>query len=104
MLLLWISSIFTDPTLTVDNVTIAMEMVTVDNRRQLWKNVLTWSAVVEDIYSSHSSEEERLQYCVQTYISAKVVSSWEDLVESLYLYGELSAAKKAKTFLHQIGE
>ena len=59
---------------------------------------------VEEIYSSHSSEEERLQYCSETYVTAKVNSSWEDLVKKLYLHGELAAAKKAKTFQQQKGE
>ena len=53
-----------------------------DKKRQVWERVLEESAA-EDIYSSHSSEEERLQYCAETY-SAKPGSSWEELVESLY--------------------
>ena len=58
---------------------------------------------VEEIYSSHSSEEERLQYCAETY-SANPDSSWEELVESLYSHEEMAAAKKAKAFLQQKGE
>ena len=71
---------------------------------RVWGRVLGWS-VVEEIYSSHSSEEERLQlqYCAETY-SAKPDSSWEELVKSLYYYDEMSAAKKAKAFLQQKGE
>ena len=75
-----------------------------DKRRQAWERVLEEEAVVEEIYSSHSSEEERLQYCSETYVTAKVNSSWEDLVQNLYYSGELPAAKKAKTFLQQKGE
>ena len=74
-----------------------------DKRRQLWEKVLGERAV-EEIYSSHSSEEERLQYCSETYLTAKGNSSWEDLVQNLYYSGELPAAKKAKTFLQQKGE
>ena len=33
--------------------------------------------------ASHSSEEERLQYCSEIYVTAKVNSSWEDLVQEL---------------------
>ena len=73
-----------------------------DERREVWEEVLEESAVKE-IYSSHSSEEERLQYCAETY-SAKLHSSWEELVESLYYLDEMSAAKKAKAFLQQKGE
>ena len=75
-----------------------------DKRRQLWEEVLRESAVVEEIYSSHSSEEERLQYCSETYATAKLNSSWEELVQWLYYNDELAAAKKAKTFQQQKGE
>ena len=68
----------------------------------MWKRELGELAVKE-IYSSHSSEEERLQYCVETY-SAKPDSSWEGLVKSLYYRDEMSAAKKARAFLQQKGE
>ena len=81
----------------------AMKMVKVDKRRQAWEEVLVERAVVEEIYSSHSSEEERLQYCSDTYVTAKVNSSWEGLVQKLYNRGELAAAKKAKTFLQKKG-
>ena len=73
-----------------------------DKRRQVWKRVFGVLAV-RQIYRSHSSEEERLQYCAETY-SAKPDSSWEELVESLYYNDEMAAAKKAKTFLQQKGE
>ena len=78
-----------------------MEMVTVDKRRQLWEEVFRKRAV-ERTYSSHSSEEERLQYCSESF-TAKVNSSWEDLVQIMYYNGELAAAKHAKTF-QQKGE
>ena len=68
----------------------------------MWEEVLEESAV-EEIYSSHSSEEKRLQYCAETY-SAKPDSSWEELVKALYYNDEMSAAKKAKAFLQQKGE
>ena len=74
-----------------------------DKRRQLWERVLREEAV-QEIYSSHSSEEERLQYCSETYATTKVNSSWEELVQKLYIHGELAAAKKAKSFLQQKGE
>ena len=73
-----------------------------DKSRRVWEIVLEESAV-EEIYSSHSSEEERLQYCAETY-SAEPDSSWEELVESLYYNDEMAAAKKAKAFLQQKGE
>ena len=73
-----------------------------DKRSEVWERVLE-DSTVEKIYSSHSSEEERLQYCAETY-SANPDSSWEDLVHWLYYNDEMAAAKKAKAFLQQNGE
>ena len=73
-----------------------------DKRREVWEWVLGESAVAK-IYSSHSSEEERLHSCANTYATCKPDSSWEDLVQELYYYGEMAAAKEAKTFLQQKG-
>ena len=67
----------------------------------MWGRVLEESAV-EEIYF-YSNEEKRLQYCAETY-SAKPDSSWNELVDSLYYYNEMAAAKKAKAFLQQKGE
>ena len=92
----------TDPTLTLENVSRAMEKVSVDKRRLVWERVLEMKAV-DEIYSSHSSEEEKLHSCADSYIS-KPDSSWEDLVEWPYWHGEMAAAKKAKSFLQQKGE
>ena len=92
----------TDPTLTLENVIGAMEKVSVDKRRHVWKEVLE-RRVVEEIYNSNSSEEEKLHSCADSYTS-KPDSSWEDLVRWLYVYGEMAVAKKAKSFLQQKGE
>ena len=95
-------SLSPDPMLNVGNVTRAMEKVTVDNRRQVWKEVLGKRAV-EEIYSSHSSEEEKLHSCADTYATCKPDSSWEELVQKLYCYREMAAAKEAKAFLQLKG-
>ena len=68
----------------------------------MWEEVLGEDAVGE-IYSSHSSEEEKLCSCADTYTTCKPDSSWEDLVQRLYYYDEMAAAKEAKTFLQQNG-
>ena len=103
MMLLTISSLSPDPTLNVENMTKAVEKVAVDKRREVWEEVLGDEAV-DEIYSSHSSEEEKLRSCIDTYVTCKPDSSWEDLVEVLYDYGEMAAAKEAKAFLQQKGE
>ena len=97
------SSLSPDPTLTVENVTRAMEKVTVDKRRRVWEEVLGKGAV-EKIYSSHSSKEEKLYSCADTYANYKLDSSWKELVQKLYNWGGMAAAKEAKAFLQQTGE
>ena len=74
-----------------------------DKRRLVWERVLR-GRDVEEIYSSHYSEEEKLQSCADAFVNSKPDSSWEDLVEWSYRYGEMAAAKKAKSFLQQEGE
>ena len=97
------SSLSQDPTLTVGNVTRAVEKVTVDKRRQMWGNVVLSRRIVEEIYSSHSSEEEKLRSCIDTYITYNSDSSWEHLVQALYYSDEMAAAKEAKVFLQPKG-
>ena len=97
------SSLSPDPTLKVGNVLRAMEKVAVDKRRLVWAEVLG-REVVGEIYSSHSSEEDKRHSCVDTYVTCKPNSSWEDLVWTLYYScGEMTAAKEAKAFLRQKG-
>ena len=97
------SSLSPDPTLVLGNVIRAMEKVTVDKRRRVWERVLGVGAV-EEIYSSHSSEEEKLRSCTDIYVTCNPNSSWKHLVLRLYYdFGEMAAAKEAKTFLQQKG-
>ena len=97
------SSLSPDPTLTVGNVIRAIEKVAVDKRRRVWEEVLTEEAV-EEIYSSHSNEENKLRSCADIYVTCKPNSSWEDLVQKLYYdCCEMAAAKEAKAFLQQKG-
>ena len=96
------SSLSPDPTLTVGSVNRAMEKVAVERRRRVWEEVLRKRAV-EEIYSSHFSEEDKLHSCADTYVTCKPDSSWEDLVRVLYYCGEMAAAKEAKAFLQHKG-
>ena len=79
----------------------AMEKVIVDKRRWVWGEVLGWKAVGE-IYSSHSSEKERLRSCAG-HLVCKHDASWKDVVKVLYDCNEMAAAKEAKVFLQQKG-
>ena len=80
-----------------------MEKVTVDKRRGVWEVVLGEGAV-EEIYSNHSSEQEKLHSCADVYVTCKPDSSWKKLILQLYNLGEMAAAKEAKAFLQQRGE
>ena len=91
-----------DPILTVGNVTKAVEKVTLKKRRRVWERVLGEGAV-EEIYSSHSSEEEKLRSCADIYVTCKPDSSWEGFFRRLYDCDEMAAAKEAKAFLQQKG-
>ena len=97
------SSLSPDPILTVENVTRAMEKVTVDGRRRVWEEVLGKGAI-EEIYSSHSSEQEKLHSCADVYVTYKPDSSWKELIQQLYDWGGMAAAKETKAFLQQTGE
>ena len=79
----------------------AMEKVTVDKRRGVWWKVLGWEAV-EEIYSSHSSEKERLRSCAG-HLVCKYDASWKDLNQQLYDHNEMAAANEAKVFLQLKG-
>ena len=96
---LWFSS---DLTLTVENVAGVMGKVVVDKRRQLWKRVLR--KIVDEIYSSHSSEKERICACSDVYINCHPESSWEHLTSLLYKQDEMTAVDQARPFLPPRGK
>ena len=97
------SSLSPDPTLTVKNVTRVMEKVTVDKRRRVWEEIFNHHRLIQEIYSSHSNEEEKLSSCANIYVTCAPSISWEELVQELYDCGEMAAAKEAKAFLQHKG-
>ena len=86
-----------DSTLTVKNVTDVMEKVTVNKRRQVWERVL-------EIYSSHSSEEEKTHTFSDVYVNCHPESSWEHLTSLLYKEDEMTAVDQARSFLPPRGK
>ena len=88
----------TDPTLTVKKVTDVMENVKVDNRRQVWERMLTWK-MVDQLYSSHSTDKEKTLSCSDTYVNCYPESSWEHLTSLLYKEDEMTAVDQARPFL-----
>ena len=91
-------SISTDPTLTVEKVMNVLEKVKVDKRRQVWERVLT-GKVVDQLYSSHSTEKGKTLSCSDTYVNCYPGSSWEDLTSLLYEEDEMTAVDQARPFL-----
>ena len=75
-----------------------------DKRRRVWERIFNHPQVVEEIYSSHSSEEERLHSCAATYVTCAPSICWEEFVQELYVSIEMAAAKEAKAFLQHRGE
>jgi hypothetical protein len=69
----------------------------------VWEEIFNHRRVVEEIYSSHSSEEEKLHSCADIYVSCAPSTSWEELVHELYDRSEMAAAKEAKAFLQHKG-
>ena len=91
-------SISTDPTLTVEKVANVMEKVKVDKKRKVWEEVLT-RKVVDQLYSSHSTEKEKTLSCSDTYVNCYPGSSWEHLTSLLYKEDEMTAVDQARPFL-----
>ena len=94
-----------EPSLTVENVVGVMEKVAVERRKGVW----SLGCIVPDpqlgkIYQMNSTEEQRIHACVDIYVNCCPDSSWSDLCQRLYKENEMTAAKKAKTFIPQTGE
>ena len=84
----------------MENVINTIQNVAVDNRRQLWEKVLgDYNDAVYKIYSSHSSDEQKLHSLSDVYVNCKPDSSWEELVCCLYKEGEVAATQTARAFL-----
>ena len=102
---------FAEPTLTVDNLVGVMEKVTSDKerRKEVWRSVLWWKydaldSYVDEVYTKYTTEKEQTNVLADVYINSSPDSSWHDFVKTLYVEGEVAAAKEAKSFLQQNGE
>jgi hypothetical protein len=100
--------VFSDPTLTVESLVGVMEKVTSDEgmRRKVWEVVLELystspSSYLDEVYSKHSTAEEKTHALADVYVNNRPGSSWQHLVQTLYDVNELAAAKEAKAFLQQ---
>ena len=91
--------------MTVKNVRGVMENVAVERRREVWSRYgIVPRPQLEEIYQKYSTEEQRIHACADVYVNYHPESSWTHLCESLYVEKEMTAARKAKTFIPQTGE
>ena len=94
-----------EPTLTVENVAGVMEKVAVERRKEVWSDGhIVQDSQIKKIYQKYSTGEQRIHACADIYVSCRPDSSWTHLCKGLYWQNEVTAAKKAKTFIPQTGE
>ena len=99
------SSTPSEPTLIVVNVVGVMENVAVKRRKEMWAK---WGIVllpqVKEIYHKYSTEEQKIHACADIYVNCNPDSSWIHLCGRLYVEKEITASRKAKTFIPQTGK
>ena len=76
-----------------------------DRRKEVWRE-WRWvpDPLLEEIYQKYSNEDQHLQGCADFYVNYHNDPSWRDLCEGLFYINEMTAVKKAKTFIPQTGE
>ena len=95
---------FADDSLTVDNVTKVMEMVTADRIMEVWGRLDVPESLVKMITGNLSTTKEKARACVDLYLNCSPDEpSWKDITLALYDRGEVAAAREAKPFHHQNG-
>ena len=82
------------------NVTDVMKKVTEDKRKYVWRMLFHWRGLshVDEIYSSHSSEEEKTHTCSDVYVNCHPESSWQHLTSLLYTADKMTALDQARPF------
>ena len=94
-----------EPTLTVENVVGVIEKVAVERRKEVWsRGDIVPDLQLEKIYQKYSTEEQRVHACADIYVNCHPDSSWTHLHQGLYGWNEMTAAKKAKTFMQRTGK
>ena len=89
----------------MENVVGVMEKVAVERRKKVWSyGDIVPDLQLEEIYHKYSTEEQRIHACADIYVNCNPDSSWILLCQGLYRWNEMTAAKKAKTFIPQTGE
>ena len=102
----WTFILFTDVSLTVDNVTKVMEMVPADRIMRVWKILNVPESLLKMKTENLSITKEKTRACVDLYLNCYLDKrpSWKHITEALYYFEEMAAAREAKPFYHQNGE
>ena len=101
----YVTCIPPETTLTVENVVSVMKNVAVERREKVWScSDIVPGLQLEEIYWMYSTEEQRTHACADVYVNFHPHSSWTHLCQELYEENEMTAARKAKTFIPQTGE
>ena len=75
-----------------------------DKRKEVWGVYgIIPGPQLKEIYQKYSTEEQRMHACADIYVSCGPRPSWTRLCEKLLDMGEVTAARKAKTFIPQTG-
>ena len=91
---------FTDASLTIDNLIKVMELVSADR----FMEVLGVPESMVTMISGHlSTTKEKTRACVDLYLNCHPDASWERITGALFNCRELTAAREAKRFCHQSG-
>ena len=89
----------------MENVVGVMENVAVERRKEVWsRRDIVPGPELEEIYQKHSTEEQRIRACADIYVNCHPYSSWAYLCQILYDENEMTAVRKAKTFIPQTGK
>ena len=93
-----------DATLTVDNLTAVMALVTADRMMEVWRRLDVPESLVAMATGNLSTPKEKTRACVDLYLHCHPdPQSWKDIAGILYCYEEMAAAREAKPFYHQNG-
>ena len=96
--------LFTDASLTVDNVTKVMEMVLADRIMEVWEDLGVPESLLKMKTENLSTTKEKTRACVDLYLNSYYEPSWKHITETLYRCEEMAAAREAKPFYDQNGE
>ena len=82
-----------------------LENVAVERRKEVWsRGAIVPDPHLEEIYQKYSTEEQRIHACADIFVNCYPLSSWAYLHQGLSSMNEMTAARKANTFVPQTGE